>query len=419
MTPAKKETKTNANIPALKKVVYEVPIDKHVIHVTIKHVKKYNDRIKSLFALLEEPKDELEYYDAEELKKANPCLYFTDTGGLARVLGNWYYKNNTGGKYTFPLTTDELKSYVLQFIKETEVCLTEQSALKIAQYAPKKKDGTLAKKRVTLLIKSKWANHDGDCTALIARNVSDTDLDIEMIDLYIGEDKFSSAEAIIAAGILDKTSRAQIVSSISAQIGDSAEKKQTITKGHLLHGTKIPRFLDKEMNVPYGKTLIKVVFSGNGINNHFKIEVEPILQEGKTFSNYLYYDRKKYDQLVEKLISDGRIHKGRSISPRLLSENLKQLSHDEILEYFERAIKDIVNCWSEEKLLEIVSSLPRKKDGTLAKNRVTRIIEAPYLKVSPYDGSVSLDVLEVKNISDNKIELRYSSADYPGDQPMR
>ncbi len=142
-------------------------------------------------------------------------------------MGNWYYKNNTRGKYTFPLTTDELKSYVLQFIKETEVCLTEQSAPKIAQYAPKKKDGTLAKKRVTLLIKSKWANHDGDCTALIARNVSDTDLDIEMIDLYIGEDKFSSAEAIIAAGILDKTSRAQIVSSISAQIGDSAEKKQT------------------------------------------------------------------------------------------------------------------------------------------------------------------------------------------------
>ena len=406
MTAAKKETKPNANIPQLKKVVYDVPIGKHVIHVTLKRVKNYNDRIKSLFALFEEPKDELEYYDAEELKKANPTLYFPDTGGPTRVFGNGYYKN-TEGKYTFPLTTDELKGYVLQFIKETEVCLTEESALKIAQYVPKKKDGTLAKKRVTLLIKSKWANHDGDCTALIAKNVSDTDLDIEMTDLYIGGDKFSSAEAIIAAGIMDKTSRSQIVSSVTEQIDDGTEKKQTITNGHLLPGTKIPRFLDEEMNVPCGNKLIKVVFSGKGITSHFKYEVEPILQKGKTFADYLYYDRRKYDQLVETLLADGRIYKGEPIPLDILSDNLKPLSPDEILEYFERVIKDIVNCWSEEKLSEIVASLPRKKDGTLAKNRVTRVIEAPYLKVNPYDDSAFLDSLEAKNISDNEIELRY------------
>lgn len=407
MAVSKNETGSNVSVPQLKKVAYDIPIEKHVIHVTFKRVKAYNDRINSLFALCEEQKDELEFYNAEELKEENPSLYFSDTGGMSRVFGNGYYEY-TEGTYTSPLTTDELKSSVLQFIKETEICLTEENVQKIVQYAPKKKDGTLTKKRVTLLIKSKWANHDGDCTALVARNTSDTDLDIEMVDLYIGEDRFNSAEAIIAAGIMDETSRTQIASSVSEQAeGTEKNKGHTITKGHLLPGTTIPRFLEDEMEVPFGNQTIKVVFHGKWFTSHFKYEVEPILQERKTFAGYQYYDREKYDLLVEALLSEGRIYKGEPIPLDILSESLQQLNLDEILEYFERVIKDIVNCWSEEKLSEIVSSLPRKKDGTLTKNRVTRILEAPYVKVNSYDGSVILNSLEAKNISDTEVELRY------------
>ena len=66
----------------------------------------------------------------------------------------------------------------------------------------KKKNGTLHKGRVTIIRKCTCADSEGNVLALYAKNMNDTDVEMGVKEVFIGDDSFTAKEAAFEADII-------------------------------------------------------------------------------------------------------------------------------------------------------------------------------------------------------------------------
>jgi len=183
---------------------YDVDSAKHSLHIAFKGAQIANRICKAYYTSAAKGKNDKKLYDAAELIKANGELYTFEphTGMRITTLSEDYERMGEKRSYSIPLKPDEIIQYVQRFSTELSCCLTETSITKITEYVPHKKNGTLAKNRTTVILKSGWADSEGNTLILIAKNVADDDLDLEVKKIYIGEEKYNESEAARIIGIV-------------------------------------------------------------------------------------------------------------------------------------------------------------------------------------------------------------------------
>ena len=80
-----------------------------------------------------------------------------------------------------------------------------------------------------------------------------------------------------------------------------------------------------------------------------------------------------------------------------------------VLECMELFSQGVIDQWTEVKLTQIIDLLPRKKkDGTLAKNRVTQYYFTPWVRVWVSTGYVDYHAMEAKSVTDSEVILRFN-----------
>lgn len=175
-----------------------------LIQVEFKGAQMTNRICKARYLGKEEGCDTDKIYDAAELLRKNVNLYTYDprTGITITTLSKDYEYLGKKRKYSVPLNPEKAKEYVQRFTHELARCLSETSITRIADYVPRKKDGTLAKNRTTLILKSGWADSEGNTLVLMAKNASEKELILEVKKIYIGEDKYRENEAAKVIGML-------------------------------------------------------------------------------------------------------------------------------------------------------------------------------------------------------------------------
>ena len=183
---------------------YDVDSAEHSLHIAFKGAQIANRICKAYYTSAAKGKNDKKLYDAAELIKANGELYTFEphTGMRITTLSEDYERMGEKRSYSIPLKPDEIIQYVQRFSTELSCCLTETSITKITEYVPHKKNGTLAKNRTTVILKSGWADSEGNTLILIAKNVADNDLDLEVKKIYIGEEKYDESEAARIIGIV-------------------------------------------------------------------------------------------------------------------------------------------------------------------------------------------------------------------------
>ncbi len=187
-----------STVPKFVKTEYDFTVGKRAFHIVFKGAATINRMTKA--CLTKERVEPEEYlYDAAELIRANGYdLYMEEphTGVWMSVLSEeyagWGYKR----KYCEPLNDKEVKKRVSSFIKSIAACLEEKTIEMILEYVPHKKNMTLFKGKVTLLTKSSCADAEGNVYALLAKNISDSELEISAKKIYIGESLYQENEAI-------------------------------------------------------------------------------------------------------------------------------------------------------------------------------------------------------------------------------
>ena len=191
------EVVAKSGVPKLKNATYELALGKHKFHISFKGAVLLNKLTK--FALGNAvPREGSELYDAQKLIEANhENLYEIDphTGiTVERLKLSESYIAGDSIQYSSPLTMEAIRSRAVAFTNQVAACTEPKNVLKILDFVPKKKDQTLYKGRVTPIVRCAIADHGGDSLVLIARNVSDTELELNVRRVYIGEEAYKRAK---------------------------------------------------------------------------------------------------------------------------------------------------------------------------------------------------------------------------------
>ena len=186
-----------SKIPRFVNYQWQIEDSKRSYSVRFRGAQTVNRTCKALLTNAAKNADDNKVYDAQSLAAENVQLYIFDhhTGVNIEVLSMDYEGWEHTRKYCNPLDSEAINQYVRKFTKALESCLTDDNLKKIIDFVPHKKNGTLYKNRVTLILKSKWADETGHALVLLARNASDTELDLEIKKIYIGESKYEETEA--------------------------------------------------------------------------------------------------------------------------------------------------------------------------------------------------------------------------------
>lgn len=202
--PTKAEFHPGTNIAKLAKTDYCIAAGKHSFQVSFKGAIAANKEIKAYIAVAKGQSD-AGLYDPKALMQANAYVLYTiepHTGVRIRTLEEGYESRGDKRIYSDPMTDEEILKRCTRFVNDAMTCLTEKGVRKIMDAVPKKKNGTLHKGRVTTILKCNIANSEGEVLFLYAKNQSDTELDIAVKKLYIGDDAYSDNEAASYMGII-------------------------------------------------------------------------------------------------------------------------------------------------------------------------------------------------------------------------
>ena len=173
---------------------------KHDFHIVLppKTTKEINSRSEDIYTMFNGTgiwaKYNLDphYYDISELIEANngELYYFASNVGETIPV----FEDDYECKYSEPLPKEEINKRYRNFIGLIVKCLEITNLQKILEYIPHKKDGTLAKKRVTVIAKNGFADSNGMCDVFVAKNDTDLDIKLELRSMYIGEENYQSDE---------------------------------------------------------------------------------------------------------------------------------------------------------------------------------------------------------------------------------
>lgn len=191
------EIVAKSGVPRLKNATYELTLGKHKFQVSFKGAISLNKQTKLALSNVE-PEEGSELYDAKELSGAN-CgdLYDIDphTGvSVEKLKLERSYVVGGTIHYSEPLTMEAIRSRAVAFANKVAACTEPKNVLKILDFVPKKKNQTLYKGKITPIVRCALANHGGDALALIAKNVSDTELELNVKRVYIGEEAYKDAK---------------------------------------------------------------------------------------------------------------------------------------------------------------------------------------------------------------------------------
>ncbi|MBO5567534.1 MAG: leucine-rich repeat domain-containing protein [Clostridia bacterium] len=185
---------------------YAVDIDglKYSFHVKFRGSQIANEICETCYFSATKGEVSEKLFDAVELLRANLALYTVEphTGVRIPTLSEDYEMMGEKRSYSIPLESDEIIEYVTRFSTELSCCLTTKSIAKIIEYVPHKKNGMLAKSKITMVLKAGWSDSEGYTPVLIAKNVADNDLVLEVKTIYIGEEKYDESEAARVIGIV-------------------------------------------------------------------------------------------------------------------------------------------------------------------------------------------------------------------------
>lgn len=120
-----------------------------------------------------EDEEEACYYDLETAVKAAGEGIDPNSGEFAKGLENGVPEGVPA------LSQEQVRRRCLWFLHACCVCTTDAALQRIAELAPKKKDGGLYKKRI-LRIATLTYTEDGQAAQLIAQNMSDTELAVKV-----------------------------------------------------------------------------------------------------------------------------------------------------------------------------------------------------------------------------------------------
>ena len=183
---------------------YDIEGAKHSFHVEFRGSQIANRACKIYYTNATKNEENEHLYDVEELIRANSELYIIEphSGERIATLSEEYESIGEKRSYSLPLEKNEIIEYVQRFSSDLASCLSKENICKIVEYVPHKKNGTLAKGRTTIILKSAWADSEGYTLVLLAKNVADNDLDLEIKKVYIGEEKYDEVEAAKILGII-------------------------------------------------------------------------------------------------------------------------------------------------------------------------------------------------------------------------
>ena len=207
----KKPTKTAAvkyhpgtKIVMLSKAEYDVTSDGHEFHVTFKGATTANKAIQENIDCADENSSR-KMYDPKELLAVNGHNLHTideHTGVRITTLSEAYEHLGETRTYSDPLNETKIMRRTASFVSDITECLREENVAKLFELFPKKKNGTLYKGRVTIIRKCTCADSEGNVLALYAKNMNDTDVEMGVKKVFIGDDSFTAKEAAFEADII-------------------------------------------------------------------------------------------------------------------------------------------------------------------------------------------------------------------------
>ena len=207
----KKPTKTAAvkyhpgtKIVMLSKAEYDVTSDGHEFHVTFKGATTANKAIQENIDCADEHSSR-KMYDPRELLSVNGHNLHTideHTGVRITTLSEAYEYLGETRTYSDPLNETKIMRRTASFVSDITECLREENLAKLFDLFPKKKNGMLHKGRVTIIRKCTCADSEGNVLALYAKNMNDTDVEMGVKKVFIGDDSFTAKEAAFEADII-------------------------------------------------------------------------------------------------------------------------------------------------------------------------------------------------------------------------
>ena len=207
----KKPTKTAAvkyhpgtKIVMLSKAEYDVTSDGHEFHVAFKGATTANKAIQENIDCADEHSYR-KMYDPRELLAVNGHNLHTideHTGVRITTLSEAYEYLGETRTYSDPLNETKIMRRTASFVSDITECLREENVAKLFDLFPKKKNGTLHKGRVTIIRKCTCADSEGNVLALYAKNMNDTDVEMGVKEVFIGDDSFTAKEAAFEADII-------------------------------------------------------------------------------------------------------------------------------------------------------------------------------------------------------------------------
>lgn len=157
-------------LPASQDIVIDVPLDGNVFHVDIKTEKMMNSVLKRFKNALIGKKVRGDYYDPNDVFPDKYEAY--ELNGRIEQL---YIDSDAK-----LLNNDQLAHRTCVFAKVNELIKLQNVAAYILKEAPKKKNGTLAIKRITRIASLFCMNSEGKMFCFYAVAKSDLDLKIEI-----------------------------------------------------------------------------------------------------------------------------------------------------------------------------------------------------------------------------------------------
>lgn len=197
-------------IPRFEKAECNIKAGSRSFRFVFKSAMSANKIIKSL---INGDEDSESVYDPDELIRANGYhmyIFEHHSGEYIPALEEGVEAYGYERVYSKPLSKVEIQNRVNDFFTTLRQCFDVNQIRNLLDTLPHKKSGALYNGRVTTIIKLRCADSEGYIPVLVAKNVSDTEVEISLKQRYIGSEEYNDSDiALIVNSASDPRSETQ------------------------------------------------------------------------------------------------------------------------------------------------------------------------------------------------------------------